>query len=131
MRGLMRLVGLVVMAVITLVGCGNKEIEIAPATEGEMEPPIFAAIRNGSLGEVKDAVAADPNAMTAIDPATGLAPIHRAVALGHADIVQYFIDEGVDVNSRDGNGRTPLGVANDMRKSGAIVSVLEAAGGQE
>lgn len=43
--------------------------------------------------------------------ATGQAPLHQAVALGHLETVKRLIARGADVNCPDGSGRTPLALA--------------------
>jgi ankyrin repeat protein len=40
--------------------------------------------------------------------ADGETALHRAVALGHASVVQYLVEHGADVNIRNAEGVTPL-----------------------
>lgn len=40
--------------------------------------------------------------------AEGLACIHVAAQFGHTAVIAYFIAKGIDINSLDNNGLTPL-----------------------
>ena len=54
-------------------------------------------------------------------------PLHLAASAGHLSIVQYLVENGVDINPRDRWGSTPL---NDAKDS-AIVEYLLAHGAEK
>jgi ankyrin repeat protein len=51
-------------------------------------------------------------------------PLHQAASRGNARIVSSLLEHGANPNSRDGDGKTPLDVAHEKRRS-AVVKVLE------
>ncbi len=55
-------------------------------------------------------------------------PLHLAAAEGQTEMVEWFIEQGIDVNPRDRWGTTPLDDAY-MQKHAGVIKVLEAHGG--
>ena len=64
-------------------------------------------------------------------PGDNLTGLFRAALIGHADAICVFLNRGVDVNSRDTNGRTPLmeavfgghiDIVDELLKRGAHVN---------
>lgn len=68
--------------------------------------PIENAILNGDIDQVRRNFKAGVDPNQAI-PGDSAYPLHYA-ANSRADIIQLLIDQGADVNVRDGKGKTPL-----------------------
>ena len=52
----------------------------------------------------------------------GQTPLHRAVAWGNTHAVEILLDEGADINARDGEGDTPMEKA--LRGNITAVAIL-------
>lgn len=55
----------------------------------------------------------------------GFAPIHAAVQRGHIECVETLLDNGVNIEEKDGEGDTPLMVAIWYNKMDAIAMLLD------
>ncbi|MBL6957628.1 MAG: ankyrin repeat domain-containing protein [Rhodospirillales bacterium] len=73
-------------------------------------------------------IAAPSLAQTAPSPGevTAYTGLHAAVVKGNAAEIERLIRSGVDLNSRDGNGRTPLMVAAHRRDLEAAILLVKA-----
>lgn len=68
---------------------------------------IHAAVSCGDLIGLQDHL--DKNDYALAKDHLGMAPLHKAVILGHIDVVQFILDRFPEtVNARDREGRTPL-----------------------
>ena len=84
----------------------------------------------GDLRTLKAEAAKNPDVLNQADE-NGWKPIHEAARAGRHKVVQYLIDEGVDVNERthSGEGATPLWWAEkSFSERHAVVTVLRKAG---
>ncbi|VDP76883.1 unnamed protein product [Echinostoma caproni] len=88
--------------------------------------PLHWAIRQSHLSMVHLLMrhGADPT----IQDNTGLPCIHVAVQIGSVPIIAYLLAKGVDVDSRDGSGLTPLLVACMHSRSADVFRLLIAWG---
>jgi len=55
-----------------------------------------------------------------------MTPLHYAAQRGHLSVVEYLVNQKADINAKDIQGETPLGVA---RKSN-VVEFLKSKGGK-
>lgn len=106
---------------------------------------LRAAVRANDLGAVAAILDGEPALVSAREDAhTRTRPtdephmtlLHVAVAEGHAEIVDLLISRGVDMNARNGGGRTPLHdcfelghdtIARRLIAAGATIDVCAAA----
>ncbi len=83
-------------------------------------PPLHASAMRGELSRARSILeeGGDKNSLHDVG-----APIHVAAAQGHDEIVALFLDAGVSIESRSGNGDTPLVSAASNEKK-EIVNFL-------
>jgi len=43
-------------------------------------------------------------------------PLHLAAQKGHLDVVEYLVNQKAEINSKDNQGKTPLGIAYGRAK---------------
>jgi hypothetical protein len=97
--------------------------------------PLFTAVmvRDEELVELLLSRGADWQARATIEATAESAPcgdsraagrdqtlLHTAVAVNHPALVELFLQKGIDVNSRDGDGCTPLFVAASSGDGGEV-----------
>ncbi|KAJ4347291.1 uncharacterized protein N0V89_011231 [Didymosphaeria variabile] len=93
------------------VGSGIRvQPDVEKALEEEKE--------NGDAGDVDD----DGSIPDKDDPA--ISPLHAAVMNSHVECVKIFLESGVDIESRDEYGRTPLIAAAAVSQPGMITYLL-------
>jgi ankyrin repeat protein len=97
-----------------------------------MSTSAHTAAASGNLIRLKQLAKENPIALLEQDR-NGWRPIHEAARGGQADVVEYLLKNGADVNERtnDGRGATPLwwaenvfdddhAVINALRRHGAV-----------
>ena len=97
--------------------------------------PLFAAVSSASPGVVTALLeaGADANARRTEYYRPSYTPLHHALVGAPEELgqtVTVLLDHGADVNARSGDGLTPLHVAVEYRRSGAVISTLLAAGAE-
>ena len=80
---------------------GHTIMKTQEVTTGTTEAHRAAMERN--LNELKVVVDGHEEVVNAVD-ANGWTPLHEGVRAGNAEIVQYLVDKGSDVNARTENG---------------------------
>lgn len=68
---------------------------------------LIAAVRSGDRAAVESLLAADPQLLSARDPA-GSTLLHHAVGLGTIETVQLLLDKGADINAKNRRSAMPL-----------------------
>jgi ankyrin repeat protein len=58
----------------------------------------------------------------------GMTPVHLAAQYGHRDILDYFLDAGIDQNMPDGNGKSPLYWALKNKQDSAAEVLISSKG---
>ena len=81
--------------------------------------------RTGTVEEVKAAIAAGT---FVVNPEKGTPPLSDAVIYGNAPVVEYLLESGAKVDTRNRDGRTPLHLAARNRCPIAVFDALLAAG---
>ncbi len=89
---------------------------------------LSQAARKGKVSVVRRLVEAYPNTSDATDAENKLTPLAWAAREGHTEVVEILLDHGRDVNSKDGEGRTPLERAIEGRQDEAATVLLAAEG---
>jgi len=86
----------------------------------------------GELSALKEIVKKDGKNVIFKADHNGWRPIHEGARGGHADIVEYLLEQGANVNERTNNnkGGNPLYWANkNPKKNAKVITVLEIHGG--
>lgn len=91
-----------------------------------MKKAMFDAARCGILAQVRELITAAN--VEELDEAELRTPLHHACWGGHADVVEYLLNVGAKVHSRDGRGDTPLYICA-ARGHAACMELLVANGG--
>ncbi|HNY28044.1 MAG TPA: ankyrin repeat domain-containing protein [Candidatus Sumerlaeota bacterium] len=94
---------------------------VAPAASKGLTQTLREAVEAGNLAQVRAQVEAGGD-LNALDE--GLAPLHRAVLSGQADVVSYLVERGANVNVRCQLGRTPLHYAVAQNQMGMVRFLL-------
>ena len=58
-----------------------------------------------------------------------MTPLHTTAYNGHLPVVQYLCEQGVDKEARNGNGRTPLYMAESGHRMAVVEFLRGGAGG--
>jgi ankyrin repeat protein len=88
--------------------------------------PAHTAAASGNLSRLKQLAKEDPSILLELDR-NGWRPIHEAARGGQAEVVEYLVKNGADVNERtnEGQGATPLWWAeNVFEDDHAVVHAL-------
>jgi len=90
----------------------HSQLEISNAEE---TIKIFNELAHeGKLFEVTEMVKRYPRLiLSETYNSSNTTPLHAAASSGHVDVVQFLLDKGADINSKDQYGQTPLHDAAD------------------
>lgn len=89
---------------------------------------IHDAAKQGDLAKVRFLLARDPTLISSKDD-SGNTPLHEAVFTAHAEVAEFLLSKGADVNAREKNGATPLILAAmggkvEIDGQGGVVTLL-------
>ena len=93
-------------AVVVLAGC-----ELAPKIS------IHKAVETGNIDAVKKHLAAGTDVNVNADAESLVTPLHVASVFGKEEISELLINSGADVNALMKDGRTPLDLAIELKKT--------------
>ena len=85
---------------------------------------LFAASKLGDLNAMKASIN-DGVDLDGLDPRYGVTSLSWAAAMGHVDAVDLLLDEGADVNARNGDGVTALHAACFFGQPGTTARLLD------
>lgn len=123
---------LIVLSFATALGCGSRMASDRDSTNiTATDVPLYVAIRDGDLSEVKEIIANDPDALHRGDGAFGETPLHEAVAADEIEIARFLIESGADVNAMDNRRITPLTAALDAEASEETIQMLKDNGAED
>jgi ankyrin repeat protein len=103
-----------------LRGTGTRPAAGGGATGSD----LIEAAKRGDLARVRTLLAADASLLAATDREFGATALHWAALKGHASVVQFLLAQGADTQARNGEGETPLQVAERAGKKD-VVALLE------
>lgn len=89
---------------------------------------LFTAIEDNDLNRVQKIVTCRPDIIHTPrmnEDRESLTPLHKASALGHQDIVLYFLNEKATIDILDENKRTPLHLAADNGHPSIVTCLLQ------
>ncbi|KAF4674347.1 protein kinase kinase kinase [Perkinsus chesapeaki] len=94
----------------------------------QQDYPLFAAVKDGSLDEVRKALDADRSRVTRATDRDGKTILHIAASLGRDELIPLIYQYGIDVNEKDKDGWTPLHHAAFVNQIDAIQALLKIGG---
>ncbi len=98
----------------------TRAVSPAPVSKG-LTQTLREAVEGGNVAQVRAQVESGGD-LNALDE--GLAPLHRAVLSGQADVLSYLVERGANVNARCQRGRTPLHYAVAQNQMGMVRFLL-------
>jgi hypothetical protein len=100
------------------------------ATQGRREnaTDVFAGAWKGSLSEVREFVRVDRELASAADESVfgeKNTALHYAAYQGHVDVIEFLVGAGASINARNEAGCTPLFMASQQAREGAVRALLK------
>ncbi len=114
-----------------LSGCSGEEGgAVNPGSyTGDIVGDFVIALQAGDTEKVRELLKTD-SSLSELRDETGQSPLHYAVLSNSVPLVELLIDEGIDPNVKDNEGRTPLTVLEDSNlRLDAARDALKDAGG--
>ncbi|MBL7647366.1 MAG: ankyrin repeat domain-containing protein [Candidatus Hydrogenedentes bacterium] len=114
-----------------VAGCsegGGRAVDPGNYT-GDIVGDFVIALQAGDTEKVRELLKTD-STLAELRDETGQSPLHYAVLSNSVPLVELLIDEGIDPNVKDNEGRTPLTVLEDSNlRLDAARDALKDAGG--
>jgi len=121
----------VLLLSLVVVGCSAEEGRaVDPGTyTGDLVGDFVIALQAGDTEKVRELLKTD-SSLSELRDETGQSPLHYAVLSNSVPLVELLIEEGIDPNVKDNEGRTPLTVLEDSNlRLDAARDALKDAGG--
>ncbi len=116
---------------LVLSGCSGEEgVAVDPGKyTGDIVGDFVIALQAGDTEKVRELMRTDSSLIELRDE-TGQSPLHYAVLSNSVPLVELLIDEGIDPNVKDNEGRTPLTILEDsnLRLDSARDALKDAGG---
>lgn len=113
-----------------LAGCSGDGGSIAASNySGEIVGDFVTAVQAGDTVKVRELLKTDSTLLELRDE-SGQSALHYAALANKPALIELLISEGIDVNTQDNEGRTPLTVVEDSNlRLDAARDALKDAGG--
>ncbi len=121
----------VLLLSLVVVGCSGEEGRaVDPGSyTGDIVGDFVIALQAGDTEKVRELLKTD-SSLSELRDETGQSPLHYAVLSNSVPLVELLIEEGIDPNVKDNEGRTPLTVLEDSNlRLDAARDALKDAGG--
>jgi len=114
-----------------VAGCSGEEGRAVDPSKytGDIVGDFVIALQAGDTEKVRELLKTD-STLSELRDETGQSPLHYAVLTNSVPLVELLIEEGIDPNVKDNEGRTPLTVLEDSNlRLDAARDALKDAGG--
>lgn len=121
----------VLLLSLFVAGCSGEEGRAVDPSKytGDIVGDFVIALQAGDTEKVRELLKTDPS-LSELRDETGQSPLHYAVLTNSVPLVELLIEEGIDPNVKDNEGRTPLTVLEDSNlRLDAARDALKDAGG--
>lgn len=96
----------------------------ACASTPELPYSKVSLVKDGTIQEITRAVESNDDMLVARQPLTGANLLHVAAAHGRADVVEYLLAKGMNIEAKDELGSSPLSLAVQHRQPDVVRLLL-------
>ncbi len=93
------------------VGLSSVFSQVTINNNQALSNPLIEAVKSGTIDEVKKIIASDSQSLKSVDERQ-MTPLHYAAEKGYADIADYLIEKGADMNAKNARGSKPIHIAS-------------------
>ncbi|XP_024532718.1 E3 ubiquitin-protein ligase XB3 isoform X1 [Selaginella moellendorffii] len=101
---------------------------LSPNKERNEAHALFAAIRKGDVGGVRNVAEQHPHLLNEARSLRRLTPLHLAASIGQLEVLIALLERGADAEPLDRYGKTPLMLACKQKKWACAEWLLDRAG---
>ena len=117
------ILGAVILALFVLTACTTQPQQ-PPPPQPDPTKDLFTAVAQGNIAELVANKHAGSD-LNALSPDMQVTPLTMAAVGGQAEAAQWLLDNGADVNGRNGDGGTALTAAAFLGNAGVAEVLID------